>query len=284
MDTVVDLLPAPAIRLDAEVAGWEGAVRAAGALLEATGVAGEGYTQAMVDSVHANGPYIVLAPGFALAHARPSADVRRTGLSWLRLAHPVEFGHRSNDPVELVVAMAATDTKAHQAAMAQLAKVVSNKATMQRLREARDADQVRAILAEVTAPTAGSATTPAPASGAAAATAAAQPVEHRDDTGSAGERRTRDHIMTVCGNGVGTSLFLKNTLESVLQKWGWGPYISVEATDTVSAKGKAGDCDLIMTSGEIAKALGDLGVPMVVIENFTSEHEIDAALREVYDI
>lgn len=39
-----------------------------------------------------------------------------------------------------------------------------------------------------------------------------------------------------------------------------------------------------MTSGEIGKTLGDLGVPMVIIENFTSEQEIDAALREVYDI
>ena len=90
--------------------------------------------------------------------------------------------------------------------------------------------------------------------------------------------------MTVCGNGVGTSLFLKNTVEGVLQKWGWGPFITVEATDTVSAKGKAKECDLIMTSGEIGKTLGDLGVPMVIIENFTSEQEIDAALLEVYDI
>ncbi|GAC58958.1 putative phosphotransferase system enzyme IIB component, partial [Gordonia hirsuta DSM 44140 = NBRC 16056] len=97
-------------------------------------------------------------------------------------------------------------------------------------------------------------------------------------------RRTNNKILTVCGNGVGTSLFLKNTLEKVLGEWGWSPFIEVEATDTISAKGKAKEADLILTSGEIAKALGDLGVPMTVIENFTSTAEIDAALRANYDI
>ena len=131
---VVDLLSPAAIRLDVEARDWEEAVRSAGALLTSDGIATEGYTQAMVDSLHANGPYIVLAPGFAFAHARPSAEVHRTGLSWVRLAHPVEFGHKRNDPVELVVAMAAADTTAHQAAMAQLAKVISSKPTMDELR------------------------------------------------------------------------------------------------------------------------------------------------------
>jgi PTS system ascorbate-specific IIA component len=39
-----------------------------------------------------------------------------------------------------------------------------------------------------------------------------------------------------------------------------------------------------MTSGEIAKTLGDVGVPVRVIDNFTSTREIDTALRESYDI
>ena len=83
---------------------------------------------------------------------------------------------------------------------------------------------------------------------------------------------------------MGTSLFLKNTLEQVFDTWGWGPYMTVEATDTISAKGKAKEADLIMTSGEIARTLGDVGIPVHVINDFTSTDEIDAALRERYDI
>src|SRR5690625_6592992 len=88
-------------------------------------------------------------------------------------------------------------------------------------------------------------------------------------------------IFTVCGNGLGTSLFLKNTAEQVLDRWGWSPYLSVEATDTISAKGRAKDADVILTSGAIAQTLGDVGVPVEVIENFSSQPEIDAALRRL---
>ena len=88
----------------------------------------------------------------------------------------------------------------------------------------------------------------------------------------------------MCCNGLGTSLFLKNTLEQVLDEWGWGPYLNVEATDTISAKGRASEADFLLTSGEIAATLGDVGVPVYVIQDFTSMSEIDGALRELYDI
>jgi PTS system ascorbate-specific IIA component len=91
-------------------------------------------------------------------------------------------------------------------------------------------------------------------------------------------------ILTVCGNGLGTSLFLKNTLEQVLQRWGWTSHVTVEATDTVSAKGKASEAVAVFTSREIAAALADLGVPVRVIADFTSTAEVDGALRDTYDV
>ena len=122
MTNLHDLLTEDAIRLDVEASTWQEAIGAAGALLEATGVADGRYTQAMIDSVVEHGPYIVLTPGFAFAHARPSDAVHRTGLSYVRLAQPVEFGHKTNDPVTLVVALAALDSTTHRQAMAELAK------------------------------------------------------------------------------------------------------------------------------------------------------------------
>ena len=88
----------------------------------------------------------------------------------------------------------------------------------------------------------------------------------------------------MCGNGLGTSLFLKNTAETVLGTWGWGSLLSVEATDTISAKGRAKEADAILTSGAIAQTLGEVGVPVEVIENFTSTAEVDAALRRLYAV
>ena len=255
MPGLTDLLSEDRIALDVPAATWEEAVLAAGGLLEKAGVAGPAYTGSMIDNVEANGPYIVVAPGFAFAHARPSPAVHRTGLSWVRLAEPVAFGHPTNDPVDLVVALAATDDRAHATAMAELAKVVGSQDKRAALNTAATPAAVLAILGGTQAAT--------------------RPV-------SAG--RTSNLILTVCGNGLGTSLFLKNTLEQVLGTWGWAPYITVEATDTISAKGRAKEADLILTSGEIAKTLGDVGVPVRVIDNFTSTREIDAVLRDSYDI
>ncbi|MBU3749804.1 MAG: PTS sugar transporter [Mycobacterium sp.] len=256
MSGLTGLLGADCIALDVPAATWEEAVLAAGQLLERAGIAGPAYTGSMIDNVLTNGPYIVVAPGFAFAHARPSEAVHRTGMSWVRLDQPVAFGHSTNDPVGLVVALAAIDDGAHAAAMAELAKVVGSPAKRSALDAATGPAEVLAILG-----------------GAATGNQAATPVGH-----------TSNLILTVCGNGLGTSLFLKNTLEQVLSTWGWGSYITVEATDTISAKGRAKEADLIMTSGEIAKTLGDVGIPVKVIENFTSNREVDAALRDSYDV
>ncbi|HEX6286831.1 MAG TPA: PTS sugar transporter subunit IIA [Acidimicrobiia bacterium] len=266
MAPISDFIDPVAIALDQQVSDWEEAIRSSGHLLEATGVAEPAYTQAMVESVHEHGPYIVVAPGFAFAHARPSEAVLRTGMSWVRLADPIEFGHSSNDPVTLVVALAAKDSSTHQEAMASLARLLGDKETRAALDEAGSPEEVYALLGG--------------SDGTATADGAAQKPAQPAARAKAGQHR----ILTVCGNGLGTSLFLKNTLEKVLVGWGWSRFVIVEATDTVSARGKAKDVDLIFTSGEIARTLGDVGVPMKVIENFTSTIEIDQALRESYDI
>jgi PTS system ascorbate-specific IIA component len=287
MTSISDFIDPSAIALDHQASDWEEAVRSSGRLLEATGVAEPAYTQAMVDSVHEHGPYIVVAPGFAFAHARPSEAVLRTGMSWVRLAEPVEFGHSSNDPVTLVVALAAQDSTMHRDAMAKLAMLLGDPESKAALDAAGSPEEVYALLGggsgnggnggrTVPAATA----TTAPSSPGPAAETASDSAARPTATGKAGQHK----ILTVCGNGLGTSLFLKNTLEKVLDEWGWSRYANVEATDTVSARGKAKDVDLIFTSGEIARTLGDVGVPMRVIENFTSTKEIDRALRESYDV
>jgi PTS system ascorbate-specific IIA component len=282
MASLGDLIDPAAIALDARVPDWEEAIRASGRLLEATGVAEPAYTESMVDSVHKNGPYIVVAPGFAFAHARPSEAVLRTGMSWVRLAEPVEFGHKSNDPVTLVVALAAKDSEMHQSAMASLARLLGDTAKRAALDDAGTPEEVYVLLAGDDA----TATAPAPATRAptATATAAGAAADQATTRPAVRGRASQHKILTVCGNGLGTSLFLKNTLEKVLDTWGWGRFVNVEATDTVSARGKAKDVDLIFTSGEIARTLGDVGVPIRVIENFTSTTEIDRALRESYDL
>ena len=139
-------LPAGSIITKADAADWRAAVRHAGDALVATGATTDAYTDQMIATVEDLGPYIVIAPGFALAHARPSEAVKRTGISWVTLAEPVEFGNQENDPVHLVVGLAAMDHDSHIDVMSALADVLDDEATLAEAIAAETPEQVREIL------------------------------------------------------------------------------------------------------------------------------------------
>ena len=280
MSQLSELLSPSTILLDADAADWREAIRRSGELLVSTGATDPAYTEAMIRTVEEHGPYIVIAPGFALAHSRPDESVHRTGMSFVRLAEPIAFGNAANDPVTLVMALAAADSSAHREALAALAGVLADPARRSLLDAARTREDVRAALAADGA-----------GPGARSAEDSRSGAEARTDTGSgtgamvdADAVPSKKLLLTVCGNGLGTSLFLKNTAEQVLDRWGWSSHLDVQATDTISAKGRAKDSDAILTSGAIADTLGEVGVRVEVIENFTSQAEIDAALRRIYAV
>ena len=282
MSQLSELLSPSTILLDADAADWREAIRRSGELLVSTGATDPAYTEAMIRTVEEHGPYIVIAPGFALAHSRPDESVHRTGMSFVRLAEPIAFGNAANDPVTLVMALAAADSSAHREALAALAGVLADPARRSLLDAARTREDVLAALAA-----------DGDGPGARSAEDSRSGAEARTDTGSgsgtgamvdADAVPSKKLLLTVCGNGLGTSLFLKNTAEQVLDRWGWSSHLDVQATDTISAKGRAKDSDAILTSGAIADTLGEVGVRVEVIENFTSQAEIDAALRRIYAV
>jgi PTS system ascorbate-specific IIA component len=96
----------------------------------------------MVATVEQLGPYIVIAPGIALAHARPSPAVRRAAISLVTLLEPVAFGHRENDPVRLVIGLAAIDEERHITALSTLAEFLSDEGRRERLIGATGAAEV----------------------------------------------------------------------------------------------------------------------------------------------
>ena len=142
-----DLLSPAAVRIGATAADWRQAVRIAGDALVASGATSDGYTDEMIRTVESLGPYIVIAPGVALAHARPSPAVLRPGISLVTLATPVPFGHRQNDPVRLVIGLAAPDDEGHVNALATLAEFLSDDDRRDALLRATDAGAVRSLIA-----------------------------------------------------------------------------------------------------------------------------------------
>lgn len=145
--TLGGLLPDAAITIGIAAANWRDAVRAAGRGLVASGATTDAYTDEMIATVTALGPYIVIAPGVALAHSRPSPAVRRAGFSLITLDPPIPFGHRTNDPVRLVIGLAAPDDEGHVNALATLADFLSDDQRRSALLAAEDAPAVHRLFA-----------------------------------------------------------------------------------------------------------------------------------------
>ena len=141
-----DALNVAAIALNEPAADREAAVRRSGELLTAGGRVDAAYTNEMLAALEEFGPYIVLAPGVALAHARPSPAVHGVAFSVLTLDPPVAFGHPENDPVRLVIGMAAPDGESHMEALRQLAELLSDDARRTRLMAATTAQEVLALI------------------------------------------------------------------------------------------------------------------------------------------
>ncbi|MFV0252166.1 MAG: PTS sugar transporter subunit IIA [Beutenbergiaceae bacterium] len=144
-----DWLPEAAIRTHVNARNWREAVTLCGEALVAAGTTSAAYTEEMIQTVEKHGPYIVIAPGLALAHSRPSPAVHRAGLSWVTLASPVEFGSQANDPVDLIIGLAALDHDGHIEMIAALASAISDPTSLARLRAAGGPTEVRTIFDEI---------------------------------------------------------------------------------------------------------------------------------------
>jgi PTS system ascorbate-specific IIA component len=104
---------------------WEGAISAAVSLLELDQRVSSSYLFRVLEANQKHGPYFVVAPGIAIAHAAPGDDVLETGMALLRLENPVVSGS-ANDPVSLLFAFCAVDATSHIALLSQFAEVMSN--------------------------------------------------------------------------------------------------------------------------------------------------------------
>lgn len=145
------VLTSDTIALDVEAADWQEAIRQAGSLLVRTGAVRPEYIEGMIRAVLTIGPYVVVGPGIAMPHARPEDGALRVGLSCVRLASPVVFANKTENPVDLVFAFVAIDNQSHLTVMGQLARVLSNPTLVDQIRKARTVEDVLAVVHSVTA-------------------------------------------------------------------------------------------------------------------------------------
>ena len=141
-----DILQPETIMINAHAETWQEAVELSGRLMLNAGCIKPSFIDAMLDMVRENGPYVVIAPGIAMPHARPENGALRTCMSLVTLDSPVEFGNPENDPVHIVIGLAATDNSSHLDALSELVDILGDKEKYQAILEARTVKEIGTLL------------------------------------------------------------------------------------------------------------------------------------------
>ena len=104
------------------------------------------YIVATKDLISSYGPYMMLLPGVAMLHAHPEDGVRQACMSLVTFRTPVFFGHPSNDPVQLAVAIGTVDKHSHLDALWQLMAVLEDQEKKQRIINASSKQEILDVL------------------------------------------------------------------------------------------------------------------------------------------
>lgn len=150
MDLKEHLLTREAVKLQASAADWKEAVKIGTDLLEKAGTITPQYYKEILMSVEELGPYFILAPGMAMPHARPEGGVLENSFALVTLKEPVNFGDPDNDPIDILITLAAKDAATqNEEAIVQVVTLLDEEETVEKLRKAKTIEDLKKIFEEL---------------------------------------------------------------------------------------------------------------------------------------
>lgn len=132
---IKDYLNEKTIQVNQKAKDYQEAIHKAALPLLLEGMITEEYIRQMIEAMEDLGPYMVLLPGIALAHARPSEHVKQECMSLMTLQTPVSFGHKRNDPVSIIFVLASPDKDAHMEVLGEISRLLMKEEFLQTLRQ-----------------------------------------------------------------------------------------------------------------------------------------------------
>lgn len=127
---------------------WEDVIRHGGQLMVDAGFTDPTYTEAMIDVVRDMGPYIVLAPGLAMPHARPEMGANQVGAALVTLEKPIDFGSPENDPVSVAIFLCAPNKDEHIQLLTDIATLFEDEEFLDAAVNFESIEDVQSFLAE----------------------------------------------------------------------------------------------------------------------------------------
>lgn len=127
---------------------WEDVIRHGGQLMVDAGFTDPTYTEAMIDVVRDMGPYIVLASGLAMPHARPEMGAKQVGAALVTLEKPIDFGSPENDPVSVAIFLCAPNKDEHIQLLTDIATLFEDEEFLDAAVNFESIEDVQSFLAE----------------------------------------------------------------------------------------------------------------------------------------
>ncbi|MDD0824995.1 PTS sugar transporter subunit IIA [Mannheimia sp. AT1] len=113
------------ILLNQKATDWKAAIKLGTDLLEKSGAIEPRYYDSIINNIEKMGPYIILAPGLAMPHARPEEGVIKTSFALVTLAEPIYFAGEE-EPVSVLVTLAGSDSDRHMQGLMEITQVLDD--------------------------------------------------------------------------------------------------------------------------------------------------------------
>lgn len=133
-----NLISIDCIQTASHVDTWEDAIILAAQPLLRHGYIQESYIDAMIQTVHDFGSYIVIAPYIALPHARSDGRVNTNSISILKLEHPVYFDKDEDSKATVIIPIACIENEEHLTMLSKIAEVLGDCDCMEKLLHTND--------------------------------------------------------------------------------------------------------------------------------------------------
>ena len=144
-----NLLNEENVDINIDVKSWQEAIEKVGNLLLANNKIEERYIESMIDTVNNMGPYIVMAKGIAMPHARPEHGAKETSLSIITLKEPVEFGNEDFDPVTMVIGLSSVDSKSHLELLSDLSNIMDDEELIEKVKCCKSKSELITLINKV---------------------------------------------------------------------------------------------------------------------------------------
>lgn len=119
------LIENKSIKLQAEAQDWRSAIKLGTDMLVASGAVTPSYYEAIINCIETMGPYIIIAPNFAMPHARPEDGVNRTAFALVTLKDPILFDDEA-DPVDVLITLAGSTSDEHMKGLMEVIQLLED--------------------------------------------------------------------------------------------------------------------------------------------------------------